>query len=842
LKPFVSSINGILDYLHGLNDSQTRKAYTLFSTLSFTDEVSDNDELLIVIRKQLSHASVRYKRIGIIGVGAVLGRLAGPGASKEKQQLAISILNTATNNCLKDITCRAFFFDEIAQVVGGLSKEIVQFIKGGFLDEFDATYLAVPMDDSDDSVWMGLQEESNSVINIYPMACGTPEQQASLMLLQPLCRLLQACELALSGSAEEIEGLLELPLRMCSRDDYDQFALCEEETKQNICSSLFHAVNWLKELVNAFSPIAATPAQQSLVVRRAGHVLELERMLDTCIRYHPSFVPATSAEPQVVERIRQALAAGRKGKKAKGAKGKAAAPTKLPAREEHEIVLAMLAPLQPLFRDLDFGCCKILSFKDKDDAVLEFEPSIVWYLLRSLHDQLTALLAQAKPNRFNTAAAQLPASVASMTALEAIEQLLPVLNSVCEHTERIAHVLAGLSPGDFVDLEDPNKHYLLPALLLSFRVFKILLSCEELAEPSNKALRLQLFDAISSKLFSKEKSTTSVKVAQRKAFSYFVSFARTIPTTFADLGASCAVVRLLAAIAGRTTDLLAELSEVAGDMLKVDWSKPKVEQLKILLQAHLGHAATPITVISTMTAVVAKVAVDPSTKSPFATLDKSTFQAFFRCTIEELVQYFDKVSVKDVPAVQVKAKLKEIDSCTSCLRALLQSVKSTSVPLGTPTLVSILKSGRLFVQRFLKLLPFLKEHFVGNNCTAILSKLQASTRVLQILCAHAKVEKDATLSRLTPYVKKDLERLLFKVKQAVSDMGLGAAFTIGQLKHRNIHGEEISSQMPASDDSSDEEMAEAGMGEYEEEEEDGLSEILEESGGEEAEDEEDLYG
>ena len=99
----MSSINGILDYLHGLNDSQTRLAYALFSTLSFTDEVSDNDELLIVIRKQLSHASVRYKRIGIIGVGAVLTMLADPGASKEKQQLAVSILNTATNSCLKDM-------------------------------------------------------------------------------------------------------------------------------------------------------------------------------------------------------------------------------------------------------------------------------------------------------------------------------------------------------------------------------------------------------------------------------------------------------------------------------------------------------------------------------------------------------------------------------------------------------------------------------------------------------------------------------------------------------------------------------------------------------------------
>lgn len=843
LKPFVSSINGILDYLHGLNDSQTRLAYTLFSTLSFTDEVSDNDELLIVIRKQLSHASVRYKRIGIIGVGAVLTMLADPGASKEKQQLAVSILNTATNSCLKDMTCRAFFFDEIAQVISGLSSEIVQFIKDGFLAEFDTTYLAVPMDDSDDSVWMGLQEEANSVINIYPMACGDAQQQANLMLLQPLCRLLQACELAQNDSASEIEGLLELPLRMCSMEDYEQFALCEESTKHQICTSLFHAINWIKELINAFAPIASSEAQQELVAKRAAHLIELEKMLDTCIRFHPSFIPATSADPKVVEKIKQGLVNAKKSKAKGKGKGKATSAFKLPPREEEEISMATLTPLQPLFRDLDFSSAKVLSYsKANDDSVFELPASVVWYLLQSLHEKLVAIFSKAKPSRFSTAAAQLPSSIVSMAPLEAIEQLLPILNTTCEHTERIAHTLAGLAPDEFVDLEDANKHYLLPALLLSFRVFRLLLSCEELSEPSNKALRLRLLDAISSKLFSKEKSTTSVKVAQRKAFSYFISFARTIPTTIADLGASCAVVRLLAAIAGKSVGLLAELSEVAGEMLKVEWPKSKVEQLKILLQAYLKHSATPVAVLATMSTVVAKAGVDPSAQSEFATLDKATFQTFFKSTIEELVAYFDKVSVSDISALQVKPTLKEIDSCTSCLRALLQSVKSTSVPLGTPTLVSILKSGRLFIQKFLKLLPFLKEHFVGNNCTAILSKLQASTRVLQILCAHAKVEKDATLSRLTPYVKKDLERLLFKVKQTISEMGLGAAFTIGQLKHRNIHGEEISSQMPVSDDdeSDDDAMEEAASGD---EGDEALSEILEEDdGGSCEDDDEELYG
>ena len=62
-------------------------------------------------------------------------------------------------------------------------------------------------------------------------------------------------------------------------------------------------------------------------------------------------------------------------------------------------------------------------------------------------------------------AAQLPSSIVALAPLDAIEQLLPILNTTCEHTERIAHTLAGLTPDEFLDLEDPNKHYLLPALV-----------------------------------------------------------------------------------------------------------------------------------------------------------------------------------------------------------------------------------------------------------------------------------------------------------------------------------------------------------------------------------------
>lgn len=113
----------------------------------------------------------------------------------------------------------------------------------------------------------------------------------------------------------------------------------------------------------------------------------------------------------------------------------------------------------------------------------------------------------------------------------------------------------------------------------------------------------------------------------------------------------------------------------------------------------------------------------------------------------------------------------------------------------------------------------------------------------QSICAHAKAEKDASLSALVPRVRKLLETVIFKVKGGMAEHNVAAAFSVGKkdkernghthahaerkectsekrererereeavtrldclllllghLKHRNIYGEEVSSQVEVS--------------------------------------------
>lgn len=111
-----------------------------------------------------------------------------------------------------------------------------------------------------------------------------------------------------------------------------------------------------------------------------------------------------------------------------------------------------------------------------------------------------------------------------------------------------------------------------------------------------------------------------------------------------------------------------------------------------------------------------------------------------------------------------------------------------------------LKYGRQFVEIFSRLaLPLIGRNLgqQKDRVSNILKSLQAGTRMLQNVCAHAKSFKDTTLTGAVPLMRKTLETFIFTVKSMLSKHNHLDALWIGNLKHRDLQGEIVSSQMPA---------------------------------------------
>ena len=126
----------------------------------------------------------------------------------------------------------------------------------------------------------------------------------------------------------------------------------------------------------------------------------------------------------------------------------------------------------------------------------------------------------------------------------------------------------------------------------------------------------------------------------------------------------------------------------------------------------------------------------------------------------------------------------------------------------------------MFIDHFLKHgMPLLDVLFRRrkDDCVSLLKKLQLSTRYLQHVCSHSKINKDVSLSNHVPFLKKSLEAFLFRVKATLATNNVAGAFWMGNLKNRDLKGEEIVSQDEEEEESDEDQDAAAPQNDDDEE-------------------------
>jgi Fanconi anemia group D2 protein len=99
-----------------------------------------------------------------------------------------------------------------------------------------------------------------------------------------------------------------------------------------------------------------------------------------------------------------------------------------------------------------------------------------------------------------------------------------------------------------------------------------------------------------------------------------------------------------------------------------------------------------------------------------------------------------------------------------------------------------------------------------TGCVDLIKNLQMATRFLQTICSHSKISQDVSLANNVPLLKKSLEVLVFRVKAMLAANDCLDAFVLGNLKNRDLQGEEILSQASIEEDDDGEEGEEEEAG------------------------------
>ncbi|GJQ12115.1 hypothetical protein GpartN1_g3906.t1 [Galdieria partita] len=128
-------------------------------------------------------------------------------------------------------------------------------------------------------------------------------------------------------------------------------------------------------------------------------------------------------------------------------------------------------------------------------------------------------------------------------------------------------------------------------------------------------------------------------------------------------------------------------------------------------------------------------------------------------------------------------------------RHMLQKAKETA---SLKYLRLCLKWGRKLVALVLNGgLQLLTKELIHNKAQGIklFKELQKCTRSVHQICLFCKETKEESLLLLLPPVKKQLEMLIFRVKEMLQKQGVVHIFWLGNLKNKNLQGEALPSQI-----------------------------------------------
>ncbi|XP_005107672.1 Fanconi anemia group D2 protein [Aplysia californica] len=316
-------VKGVLDYLdhNNLTVGQIRKLYLLLAQLAYQNKAADGsylqDDLHIIIRKQLTSTNSRYKRMGVTGAISVVHALASDTSDSEEELPAdsykqvIELLELVHKSGRRDPEMTALFLDSLATTIDteNLYSNVENWVAGNMVEAFEENYVMdVDGDDTElkeacpvtiESTYDLNKSESTIVINLVDLAQNLYDRTArrhleadvSALCLCPLFHLVAVCTKKQSkGDLEAIDALLGCPVYMVEKTVSEKMATMSRKEKDIVCASVFLCINWFREIINSFASMSSAEVKGK-VMMRLKHVCELTTILEKCLLQHPSFQP-----------------------------------------------------------------------------------------------------------------------------------------------------------------------------------------------------------------------------------------------------------------------------------------------------------------------------------------------------------------------------------------------------------------------------------------------------------------------------------------------------------------------------------------------------------------------
>ncbi|KAF4799441.1 Fanconi anemia group D2 protein [Turdus rufiventris] len=846
LMRYATFVKTILDSTQKLNPCQIRKLFYILSTLAFSQKQEGSyiqDDMHMVIRKWLSSTVPNHKQMGIIGAVSMIGSVAlkrneGDAASQERPepnsecegQLS-TLLDLVGFCCEQTPEVLALYYDEFASLIekqkGNLDLHLLEEFGKSLVEDFPTDFV-VDLSPTVHGSFLfpvkslyNLDEDQSQeaiAINLLPLmsqselgrvtagASNQSKRAVSPMCLSPCFRLLRLYTAEQnSGSLEEIDALLGCPLYLTDLEVEGKLDSLSKQEREFLCSLLFYALNWFREVVNAFCQ-QQDAEMKGKVLTRLQNITELQNVLGKCLAATPGYVPppATfdSEAPEAIPSI-NATGPGRKrsGRKRKADGSKAGSADRSQADDSSEgnqpdtelseldktaadreagNPLAQLQSYRPYFRELDLEVFTVLHCGLLTKSVLDTE----------MHTEERGN----KDIGFSHLCQRSPKEVAVC--------VVDLLKPLCKHMENMHNYFQAAVQNQGAEDEpgvNIQEHQLMSScyqlLLLTFRS---LFAWNGFSQHENTDLLRSALRVLADRLKPGETEFLPLEELISESFQYLLNFQQSVPSFY------CAYIltQLLIAIAEKPMSgwKKEKMASLAKQFLCQSWVKPSGDRekgsqfnsaLHTLLCVYMEHTDNILKAIEEISSVGVSELMNSAKdgcSSTYPTLNRQTFPVFFRVMMAQL-----ESSAKSIPAGKPsdssEVQLEKLLRWNITVRNFHILINLVKVFDSRPVLNICLKYGRLFVEAFLKLaMPLLDHSFKKHtdDVQSLLKTLQLSTRQLHHMCGHSKIHQDIGLTNHVPLLKKSLEQFVYRVKAMLAFNHCQEAFWVGILKNRDL--------------------------------------------------------
>ena len=702
--------------------------------------------------------------------------------------------------------------------------------------------------------WYPLLEESEVSLKLYPVCLESaidPSEMALMStqltsktklslsrvhLMPSMFRLMQACQRVLADDLDGIDLLLGCDVMMFDKRLDVRAARRESgEVYEGSLVALFYMVNWLRILINCYTDQTHDPGILVRCFKRLRNLIETEQKLRAFVAdlpamtllQHISIIDQTTLQMKHSGKtgIVGSLSSVQNEMEEQGGDEVAAddgmnadnasVVTELKRDSKKSVTGIGFEYIQAYLVEIDMKAFRLLKY-DIDPSIGD---NLTFTELNYLVSDLCAKMESKFSPFFNS-----PLMVArrkkdpkyveprefSRLDTHRVAQIIidDILPSLCHQLRKLSEFYCAREEegGNILWREYVEE---LECTSLILKATGYFLSWEEWSVLSSNRLLLSVLGIFSGK------ENLNLPEALVDGFEFFVKILENFPTaetsyqmlkmltTFSNLAQKIEYADTKESVR-KMSDIMAQQ---ANRILIKDWDDKSFlsgERLAWILTQQISRAEKPGDVLKQYNDVAfsALLESDANALLDYPLLTQETLHLFYRVMLSQVTESMSR-------EVEETHNLETIDTYVTLFKDLIAIIKRAD---KRTLMLHALKHGRTFLDAFEKVcVPVLDESFRNNKeaVTELLKNCQVATRTLHSICGHSKEYKDLQLTSIVPLVKKSLESFIFSIKALLARHNALSAFWVGNLKHKNIKGEVVSSQLPAQSDGSSDESSES---------------------------------